>query len=190
MRNKIKDLTYMSICLSLLIVCSKISFSIGPIPLTLQTFSVILISLILKWKKAFLVFLIYIIIGLCGIPVFSTGGGFDYIFRPSFGFILGFLLSSLVCGLYSSKYKFINYFKGILGLLIIDFTGLIYMYFIMNYYLDLGKSIAYIIDVGLTPFLIKDIISVILAVTVYERIKISITDDLKLNTKKKNAPIN
>jgi biotin transport system substrate-specific component len=73
---KIKDITLMSIMLAILIVASKISFNIGPIPITLQTFAVAIISCLLKWKRASIVFLAYIIMGLIGIPVFSTGGGF------------------------------------------------------------------------------------------------------------------
>ena len=88
---KTKDLTIMAISLAILIICSKISFNIGIISLTLQTFAVVIISLLLKWKKAAIVFIAYIVMGLIGIPVFSTGGGFQYVLLPSFGFIIGFL---------------------------------------------------------------------------------------------------
>ena len=70
-RMKINELCYMAIMLALLIVCSKISVNIGPIPITLQTFAVIMVGYVLKFKKAFIVFLAYILMGLVGIPVFS-----------------------------------------------------------------------------------------------------------------------
>ena len=84
MKIKIKDLAIMAMMLAILVVCSKISFNIGIISLTLQTFAVASIGLILKWKKALIVFFTYIVMGLIGIPVFSTGGGYQYIFYPSF----------------------------------------------------------------------------------------------------------
>ncbi len=170
-RLKINELCYMAIMLSLLIVCSKISVNIGVIPITLQTFAVIMVGYVLKWKKAIIVFLAYILMGLVGIPVFSGGGGFDYIFKPSFGFIIGFLLSSLITGIVFNKHsKIALYFQGLLGLLIINIVGLIYMYLIMNYYLLLDKSVSYILEVGLLPFLLKDCISVFIATLVYERV--------------------
>lgn len=170
-RMKINELCYMAIMLALLIVCSKISVNIGPIPITLQTFAVIMVGYVLKFKKAFIVFLAYILMGLVGIPVFSGGGGFDYIFKPSFGFIIGFMLSSLITGIVFKKhYKIVLFGQGLLGLIIIDVVGLIYMYLIMNYYLGLDSSLSYVLEVGLLPFLLKDCISVLIATVVYERV--------------------
>ena len=103
---KINDLVKMSISLAIIIICSKISIPIGPIPLTLQTFSVFIVSLILGSFKSAIVFSLYILLGLLGLPVFSSGGGFHYIFMPSFGFIIGFLFSSIVVGFASKSDKF------------------------------------------------------------------------------------
>ena len=139
--------------------------------MTLQTFSVVIISLLLKYKKAFIVFLVYIMMGLIGFSVFSNGGGIYYILKPSFGFILGFLLSSLIIGLniYNNK-KIAYYIKAIIGLLIIDIIGLIYMYMILNLYMDKSYSIMKILSIGLFPFFIKDIISVSLAAMIAFRL--------------------
>lgn len=165
----------MAIMLALLVVCSKISVNIGPIPITLQTFAVVMVGYVLKLKKGLMVFSAYIIMGLLGIPVFSAGGGFQYILKPSFGFIIGFLLSVFVTGLsLKSKNKILSYtlglIQGLLGLLIIDVVGLTYMYFIMNYYLGVDSSVVSILEAGLFPFLLKDTISVVIAVVVYLRV--------------------
>lgn len=153
----------MTVCLSILIVCSKLSLNIGIIALTLQTFAVAIISYLLKWKKASIVFLTYIIMGLAGIPVFSKGGGIFYVFEPSFGYIIGFFLSAFVIGL-NGKNKIFYYARGILGLLLLDIVGMIYMYFILAFHL--GKSditALYILQIGFIPFIIKDLISVVIA---------------------------
>lgn len=166
---KIKDLTLISMMLALLIICSKISFNIGPIPITLQTFAVFMISLILGVKKSIIVFLTYIIMGLIGIPVFSQGGGFDYIFKPSFGFIIGFLAASAIIGIRKDLF-YVKYITSTIGLIIINLCGVIYMYIIINYYLDLDKSLSYVLSVGVLPFIFKDFISAILACIIYSRI--------------------
>ena len=164
MNLKVKDLCLMAISLAILIISSKISFNLGVITLTLQTLSVSLISFILKWKRASLVFLTYIVMGLIGIPVFSTGGGYQYIYSLSFGFIIGFFLSSFIFGSnILSKYKWTNIIKGILGLAIIDISGLVYMYIIFKYYNNQDVSFIYVIEVGLLPFIIKDLVSVVLS---------------------------
>ena len=74
---KIKDICVMGIMLAILIICSKLRFDIGPIPITLQTFAVIILSFILKLNKALIVFGVYIVIGLIGVPVFSLGDKAD-----------------------------------------------------------------------------------------------------------------
>ena len=166
----------MTVCLSILVICSKISISIGVISITLQTFAVSLIPFILKWKKSAIVFLAYILMGLIGIPVFSEGGGFYYVLKPSFGFILGFLASSFITGSNSFKrYKIANLFKGLIGLILLDFIGLIYMYFILKYHIGSDKvSLSYILEVGFLPFILKDSISVVLAYIISLRLNVAL----------------
>ena len=171
---KLKDITLMSIMLAILIVCSKISFNIGPIPITLQTLAVILISYILGTKKALIVFGIYIFLGVvCFLPIFSTTeSGFYYVLKPSFGFIIGFFLSAIPCGLKIKDNSLIFIIiRGLLGLMVIDKTCLIYMSIILNCYMQASKSFSDIIAIGLSPFLIKDILSVFICALVYDRIK-------------------
>lgn len=120
-----------------------------------------------------IVFASYILMGIIGIPVFSSGGGFGYIFYPSFGFFL----SCLITGLNISDKKIFLFLQGLMVLLIIDIVGIIYIYFIMNYYLELDKSLSYIIFVGLTPFLIKDIASVLISTIFYIKLIPAIKKD-------------
>lgn len=172
-RINVKDLSIMAIMEALLIVCSKIAFNIGTIPLTLQTFAVFIISLILGSKKSIIVFGLYIILGIAGLPVFSTGGGWSYIFQPSFGFIIGFFFASIITGLSSRSNKFyLKYILSTIGLLVIYLIGVVYMYLIMNYYLMLDKSITYVLSVGVLPFIAKDFVSAMLSCIIYSRLQI------------------
>ena len=177
---KIKDLTMMGLFLAILIVASKISFQIGPIPITLQTLSLALIGLILGPYKGVIVVLIYLVMGLIGIPVFSQGGGFDYIFKPSFGYIIGFIPMILLIGIGRNfNNKSMKYLFSIFGLIIDYIFGVIYMYLIMKYYLDINKDIIELINLGVLPFILKDFLSIILASIVYERLNVFINNEDK-----------
>lgn len=177
----IKDLCLEAIMLTILIVGSKISFNIGPIPITLQTFVVILCSLFLGVKKSLIVFLTYIVLGLFGLPVFAKMyGGFNYIFEPSFGFIIGFLASSLFLGLFSKKKSHEIMIASFFSIFIIYVFGVIYFYVIFNYHLGLNKDLIYILEVGVLPFIIKDLLSAILASLIYFKLN----EILKINIKK------
>lgn len=169
---KIKDICLISLCLALLIVASKLVIPLGPIPMTLQTLVVIGIGLMLGTKRALILFLLYIVMGVIGIPVFSKGGGPAYVLEPSFGFIIGFACSSLITGFHKGKFHlWENYVKGLLGLFVLDVVGMVYMYFIFKYYLKIDASFLYIIEVGLTPFILKDIASTVLSAFIVNRLR-------------------
>ena len=68
---------------------------------TLQWFFVLTAALLLGERGAFLSVLVYLLLGLAGLPVFASGGGLSYIARPTFGFLLGFLPAAWVSGFLS-----------------------------------------------------------------------------------------
>ena len=63
---------------------------------TLQFFFVLLAGLILGADKGAISVGCYVLLGLVGVPIFAAGGGIGYIFRPSFGYLVGFIVSEPV----------------------------------------------------------------------------------------------
>ena len=61
---------------------------------TLQFFFVLLAGLILGADKGAISVGCYVLLGLVGVPIFAAGGGIGYIFRPSFGYLVGFIVSA------------------------------------------------------------------------------------------------
>lgn len=82
----------------LLTLSAKISVPVMPVPVTLQTFAVAALAAAFGWRIAVATVALYILEGLAGLPVFATGGGMDYVFRPSFGFLVGYLPMAYVIG--------------------------------------------------------------------------------------------
>jgi biotin transport system substrate-specific component len=68
------------------------------VPLTLQSLMVMLSGLILGGRLGALSQVVYILVGLMGIPVFAHGGGPGYVLQPSFGYLLGFVAGAYVIG--------------------------------------------------------------------------------------------
>ncbi len=72
----------------------------GPVPITLQTFGVLLTGAVLGARRGFLAVLLYLAIGAAGLPVFANGGaGFGVFSGPSVGYLIGFPLAAGLCGL-------------------------------------------------------------------------------------------
>jgi biotin transport system substrate-specific component len=71
----------------------------GPVPITLQTFAVLLSGAILGARRGLLATLLYIMAGAAGLPVFSGGtAGLAVLTGPSVGYIIGFPLAAAACG--------------------------------------------------------------------------------------------
>ncbi len=103
---------------------------------TLQFLFVILSGMILGPKYGSVAVSNYVFIGLIGVPVFAGGGGIQYIFRPSFGYLLGFIVASYLVGIVLKKIKAITFNEYLIaafsGFLVTYAIGLSYKYMILN----------------------------------------------------------
>ena len=70
---------------------------------TLQFFFVLLAGILLGSKLGALAVLLYVVIGLLGLPIFAAGGGLAYIVEPSFGYLIGFIAGAYVTGIIWKK---------------------------------------------------------------------------------------
>ena len=75
----------------------------GPVPITLQFLFTALAGLLLGWKWGAISQLLYVGIGLLGLPVFTQGGGIGYVLQPSFGFLLGLIPAAAVIGALTAR---------------------------------------------------------------------------------------
>jgi biotin transport system substrate-specific component len=176
-----KDMVLAALFTALTVVGAKINFLLPGIPITFQPIIVMLAGCLLGSKPAFLSQVVYVLIGLIGIPVFAKPiAGPVYLVQPSFGYLIGFIISAFVIGLIIEKSKKKNLLKFIIanmtGLFIIYFFGVLYMYGLMNLFLGKNISIIKAIIAGAFQlFLLKDIILGFLvsfiALNIYNRIK-------------------
>ena len=77
---------------------------VGITSITLQFLFTAFAGVLLGWKWGAVSQLLYVAIGLLGLPVFTQGGGIGYVLQPSFGFLLGLIPAAAVIGclLYTS----------------------------------------------------------------------------------------
>ncbi|HEY8444329.1 MAG TPA: biotin transporter BioY [Clostridia bacterium] len=151
-----------------------------PLPMldvTLQTFFACAAGLFLGKKLGPLSQAIYMLMGLIGIPVFARGGGITYVFQPSFGFILGFILCAFICGFardwlfkeaYISKIKPTDYLKVLaiclLGILGVYLIGAPYMLSILYFYLKQSQAVIASAASSLPMYFLGDMLSLIVII--------------------------
>ncbi|MBY5033846.1 biotin transporter BioY [Streptococcus gallolyticus] len=99
--TKLHQLTYIASGVTLLVILSQMTISLGPVPFTLQTFAVGLIATIYPWRLACSSVGLYLLLGGIGIPVFSgfSGGIASLTLHPTAGFLWGFLTYAFVTSL-------------------------------------------------------------------------------------------
>jgi biotin transport system substrate-specific component len=157
---------------ALLIVLSQLSIPMPTgVPVTLQTFAVAITGVILGWKFGFVSTLIYILLGVAGLPVFANfKAGLQAIAGPTGGFIYGFILMVILCGIGAKRKNILlGILMGIAGLLGCHALGINHYAFLSN--TSFWKS-ALLVSI---PYLIKDIVSIVLAFVIGVQVKKSIS---------------
>ena len=137
--NKTKSLILCALFVALIIVGTFIRIPVPLVPFTLQFLFTMLAGLLLGDRLGAVSVGIYIFLGLVGAPVFAEGGGLFYIFKPSFGYIIGFAVAAYVTGVIANKTPKPGYKRllaaNFIGLAIVYLFGMVYYYLISDLYL-------------------------------------------------------
>ena len=144
----VKDITQTGIFTALTAMGAFISIPIGPVPITLQSFFVLLSGVILGSKKAMYSQITYLLLGLIGFPIFA---GFS-----------GGIQSASHIGLCTAV---------LTGTMIIYAFGLPYMYYVLNIMLNSNLSLFRILQLGMLSFIPGDILKAGITVFLAKRLK-------------------
>ncbi len=144
----------------ILTVSAKVKIPFYPVPMTMQTFVVLLLGVSLGWKLGLFTVSLYLIQGISGLPVFAgtpeKGLGIIYFTGPTMGYLVGFLIAVYLAGLF--KYTN-NFFKNLIKLVFsVSFIYLLGMIW-------LGSLIGWdkpIFKLGAQPFLLAELFKVVL----------------------------
>ncbi|MCX8059337.1 MAG: biotin transporter BioY [Spirochaetes bacterium] len=142
----------------------NIHLPFSPVPFTMQVFSIILISMIYGFKDSVLTIFFYLFAGVINIPVFANWSyGIAKIFGPTGGYLIGFFIAggtiSYLIEKGMSKNFLFQFLAGLIGIMIIYIFGLSRLYFMFG----LEKSL----KIGFYPFILADVVKLILATIVY-----------------------
>ncbi len=167
-RNLIITLTLSALFCTLICVGSFIRIPMpNMMPVTLQTFFVLLTGLVLPLKASALATITYMSLGLIGLPIFSGGGGLGYVLMPNFGFIIGFVIATVIMSLIVKKLNNLKLWQficiSLLGAAIIYIIGVFYFAFITNAHNNNNYSAIWFIQTVFLPFLPKEIICIVLS---------------------------
>jgi len=164
----IKSLLVIFIGSLILAVSAKVKIPFYPVPMTMQTFVVLFLGLSLGYKVALATVGLYLLEGILGFPVFSNsperGVGLVYFTGPTMGYLIGFLPACFIASLITEDDNYMLIFSKL-----IFSTSTIYLLGI----LWLGTLIGWdkpIIELGVIPFLLAEIIKIFLLTIISKKI--------------------
>jgi biotin transport system substrate-specific component len=139
-RMTTKQLILCGLFTALIAVGAFIKIPIPVLPFTLQFLFTMMAGLLLGGEVGAYSVLIYILLGFIGLPIFTEGGGLGYIFKPTFGYIIGFWIASYVTGKIANEKSNPTYKRiltaNFIGLAIVYSLGMIYYYIICNFVIN------------------------------------------------------
>ena len=152
----------------ILAISAKIKIPFYPVPMTMQTFVVLLLGMSLGYKVALTTVGLYLLEGIMGLPVFSNspekGVGLVYFTGPTMGYLVGFLSACFLASFIKLNDNYLVIFiKLTLSVSTIYVFGILW----------LGTLIGWdkpIIELGVTPFLLAELFKIFLLTVLAKKV--------------------
>ena len=152
----------------ILAISAKVKIPFYPVPMTMQTFVVLLLGLSFGYKIALATISLYLLEGIIGLPVFSNsperGIGLTYFIGPTMGYLIGFLAACFLASFINQKDNFFMIFlKLILSVSTIYILGVLWLGILLGW----DKPI---LELGVKPFLLAELFKISLLTVLSKKI--------------------
>lgn len=174
MNMKTKVLTTSAMFVALTAICSQIQIPLPMVPINLALFAIYLAGAILGPKYGTLSIIAYVLLGGIGAPIFAGfSGGFGIITGPTGGYIIGYIVATLIVGLITKKFGY-SWWKLVIamvvGLTACYIVGTLWFMYVTDNSLTAAMTYCVI------PFLPGDVVKIILATVLTLRLRISLPE--------------
>lgn len=176
MKNqKTASLTLISLMTAVTCILGPLSIAIpiSPVPISFTNLAVFFAAILLGWKRGTISFIVYLLIGFAGVPVFSYfTAGPGKLWGPTGGYLIGFIFLALVTGFFADKFPG-KVYMYVLGMVL----GMIITYILGSGWLAYQAHMSFkaALFAGVIPYIpgdiVKMIIAAILGTTVKNRVK-------------------
>lgn len=183
MKNKSYNIVLAGISAALITVCAWISLPVGAVPVTLSTLAIFLILMSEGFKRGLTAIIVYLCLGLIGIPVFSQfKGGPAVLIGPTGGFLMGYVPMALLFALLvksfgvknmnGAKKIVFNFISAVLSEILLYAFGCVWLSLISG-----NRDIMKLLSACVLPFIVPDIIKILMASLVSQRLSKYIKQD-------------
>ena len=146
------------------------------VPFTLLTLSCMIAGLILPKNEAVLSQIMYIVLGLIGLPIFTAGGGLSYVIYPTFGYIIFLPVMSYIIASLKEKNIIVALIAGSLPQLLF---GALYYFFILTVIQNVENELGSILMALFVTFIPVEILKAVAAYLLYINLPKNFKENLK-----------
>jgi len=161
------DMAYIALFAVLMAVCSWISIP-AVVPFTLQTFGVFVAVSVLGGKRGTLAVVLYLLMGIVGLPVFAGfSGGLGVLLGSTGGYIIGFIVMAVIAGLFidNCRKPWIQLIGMVVGTIVCYLFGTVWFCIVAGYTFQAALAVCVI------PFIPADLVKMIIAMIIGPMIK-------------------
>lgn len=171
-RSSIYQLTVCALMAALMCILGPMSIPIGLVPVSFTNLVIYLAVYLLGMKGATISYLIYLLLGAAGLPVFSGyQGGLGKLAGPTGGYLIGFIFMALICGFVMEKSR-VN--AVITGLGMVAGTLIAYLFGTVWFVLQMQCEVWYALTVCVFPFIPFDLAKIVIATALGKAIRIAL----------------
>lgn len=164
----LKNMVLMALFAALTCVLAPMSVPIGPVPISLTNLVIYFSVFVLGWQRATITYLVYLLLGMAGLPVFSGfEGGMGKIAGPTGGYLVGFILMTILCGLFiqiHTEKLWMDYLLSFLGMVL--GTALAYAFGTAWFCFSTGTGLWAALLICVFPFIVGDLVKIVIALAV------------------------
>jgi len=158
---KTGDMTLIAVTAALICIAGPLTVAVGPVPLSLATFAVYLAGAVLGSRRGTVAVLVYLLLGMIGVPVFSGfSGGFQKIAGVTGGYLIGYLPCAWIAGMGKGKVRWKLFLYLLSGTLALYLLGTAW------FMVQTGNGLAAALGLCVLPFLPGDALKMV-AVTLF-----------------------
>lgn len=159
-KSNIYPLAMTAVMAAVMCVLAPMSIPIGPVPISLTNLVIYISLYLLGWKRGTLSYLVYMLIGMVGMPVFSGyTGGLGKLAGPTGGYIIGFIPMALIAGIVIHK----SHNRGVQMAGMIVGTAVCYAFGTAWFCIQGGYAVGAALGMCVFPFIPGDLIKMVVA---------------------------
>ncbi|MCM3757940.1 biotin transporter BioY [Sporosarcina aquimarina] len=159
--NSINSMALIAVFASLTAIGAFVKITLPVVPFTLQIVIVFLAGTLLGSSRGLQSQLVYLFVGLAGLPVFTKGGGITYLLQPTFGYLVGFAAAAYVIGFIIERVPVPNrkhfIVANLAGTAVTYAIGVPYLYVALNSWMDTPTNVMHVLVAGFLSTIVIDI---------------------------------